>query len=169
MSHRIGIGYDLHRTDPDRMLILGGVKIEAPFGLAGHSDADIVLHALTDALLGAIGGGDIGDLFPDTDPANKDADSTRFLAAAVDRVTSAGYAVSNVDLIIHAQKPKLGGHKQRIAARIAELLKLPTTSVGVKATTNEGLDAIGRGEALACWCSVLVTPTDQWSPAAARR
>lgn len=158
MSHRIGIGYDLHRTDPNRKMILGGLEIEAPFGLAGHSDADIVLHALTDALLGSISGGDIGDLFPDTDPANKDADSTRFLAAAVERVTAAGYAVNNVDLIIHAQQPKLGPHKQRIAARIAELLNLPPTDVGVKATTNEGLDAIGCGEALACWCAVTVRP-----------
>jgi 2-C-methyl-D-erythritol 2,4-cyclodiphosphate synthase len=156
MAHRIGIGYDLHRTAPDRRLILGGIQLDAPFGLAGHSDADIVLHALTDALLGAIGGGDIGDLFPDTDPAFKDADSRQFLAAAMDRVAQAGFQVINVDVIIHAQRPKLGPHKRQIAENIAQLMCLSPESVCVKATTNEGLDAIGRGEALACWCAVLV-------------
>lgn len=156
MSQRIGIGYDLHRTDPNRKLILGGEEIESEFGLAGHSDADIVLHALTDALLGAIAAGDIGDLFPDTDPAYKDADSRIFLSAAIERVKQAGYRTVNVDLVIHAQKPKLGPHKRRIGNRVAALMNLPPSAVGIKATTNEGLDAIGRAEALACWCAVLV-------------
>jgi 2-C-methyl-D-erythritol 2,4-cyclodiphosphate synthase len=156
MASRIGIGYDLHRTERRRPLILGGAAIPCEFGLAGHSDADVVLHALCDALLGAAGLGDIGELFPDTDPAYKDADSRRFLAEVLGRVGEAGYRVGNADVIIHAQRPKLGEHKGRIRAQLAELLGLPATSVGVKAKTNEGLDAIGRGEAIACWAAVLL-------------
>ena len=154
---RIGIGYDLHRTDPARPLILGGVRIDAPFGLLGHSDADVVLHALCDALLGTIAGGDIGDLFPDTDSAYKDADSRQFVNDALRRVRAAGYAPGNVDVIIHAQGPKLGPHKLAVKANLAEICDLPPDAVNVKATTNEGLDAIGRGEAIAAWCAVCVT------------
>ena len=109
MGYRTGIGYDLHRTAPDRALVLGGVQIEAPFGLLGHSDADVVLHALCDALLGAAGLGDIGELFPDTDPAFKDADSGRFVAEVLRRVRSAGFALENASIIIHAQKTASGG------------------------------------------------------------
>ena len=137
-------------------MILGGVQIPSERGLLGHSDADVVLHALCDALLGAAGQPDIGDLFPDTDPRWKDADSRQFVRAALERVHAAGYSVSNVDLIIHAQRPRLGAHKAEVRASVAELLQLPPESVGVKATTNEGLDAIGRGEALAAWASVLL-------------
>lgn len=156
MSIRIGTGYDVHRLVPGRPLILGGLHIPHDRGLLGHSDADAVLHALCDALLGAAGQPDIGDLFPDTDPAWKDADSRQFVAEALRRVTAAGFQIANVDLIIHAQQPRLGPHKDRIRASVAEILGLPPERVGLKATTNEGLDAIGRGEALACWASVLL-------------
>jgi 2-C-methyl-D-erythritol 2,4-cyclodiphosphate synthase len=156
MNTRIGIGYDLHRLVEGRALILGGLPIPHDRGLLGHSDADVVLHALCDALLGALGQPDIGDLFPDTDPAWKNADSRRFVQAALERVHTAGYAVGNADIIIHAQQPRLGPHKAKIAAALAELLGVTADRVGVKATTNEGLDAIGRGEAIACWASVLL-------------
>ena len=153
---RIGVGYDLHRTAAGRPLILGGVRIPSEFGLSGHSDADVVLHAVCDALLGAAGIGDIGDLFPDTDPAFKDADSKRFVAEVLGSVREAGYEVGNVDVIIHAQRPKLAEHKLKIKASLAELLGIGADAVGVKATTNEGLDAIGRGEAIACWAAALL-------------
>ena len=157
MMYRIGIGYDVHRTAEGRSLVLGGVRIPCEFGLAGHSDADVVLHAACDALLGAAGLGDIGELFPDSDPAYKDADSRRFVADVLERVRSAGWSLSNVDVIIHAEQPKLTQHKPRIKTSLAELLDLPADAVGVKATTNEGLDAIGRGDAIACWAAVLLT------------
>jgi len=159
--NRIGIGYDLHRIGTGRPLVLGGVRIPSAFGLLGHSDADIVLHALCDALLGAAGLGDIGELFPDTDPAWKDADSRVLLADVLKRVRVAGYAIGNADVTIHAERPKLVEHKPRIRASLAALLGLPADAVGVKATTNEGLDAIGRGEALACWAAVGLTKSSQ--------
>ncbi len=160
MGQRIGIGYDLHRLVEGRPLILGGVQIAYDRGLLGHSDADVVLHALCDALLGAAGQPDIGELFPDTDPAWKDADSGRFVAEARERVRHAGLAIENVDLIIHAERPRLSPHKQQMRESIADLLKLPTERVSLKATTNEGLDAIGRGLALACWAAVLLSTAD---------
>jgi 2-C-methyl-D-erythritol 2,4-cyclodiphosphate synthase len=157
MTNRVGIGYDLHRTVAGRPLMLGGVQIPSAFGLAGHSDADVVLHAVCDALLGAAGLGDIGELFPDTDPAYQDIASSHLLADVLARVRSAGYAPGNVDVIIHAERPRLTEHKPRIRAALAELLDLPANAVNVKATTNEGLDAIGRGEAIACWAMVVLT------------
>jgi 2-C-methyl-D-erythritol 2,4-cyclodiphosphate synthase len=157
--NRTGIGYDLHRTAEGRRLVLGGVQIPCDFGLIGHSDADVVLHALCDALLGAAGLGDIGELFPDSDPAYQDADSRRFVAEVLARIRAAGYSVCNVDVIIHAERPKLAEHKPRIKAALAEALDLAVDAVGVKATTNEGLDAVGRGEALACWATVLLART----------
>jgi len=159
LMYRTGIGYDLHRTARGRPLILGGVRIPGEFGLAGHSDADVVLHALCDALLGAAGLGDIGEMFPDTDPAYENADSRRFVTKVLARIESAGYSVCNVDVVIHAERPNLAEHKPRIKASLAELLKLPTDAVGVKATTNEGLGAVGHGEALACWATVLLART----------
>jgi 2-C-methyl-D-erythritol 2,4-cyclodiphosphate synthase len=156
---RIGIGYDVHRLVRERPLRLGGVTVPSDVGLLGHSDADVVLHALTDALLGAVGAPDIGDLFSDRDPQWKDADSRVFLAAALDRVRAAGCAVGNVDVIIHAQVPRLGPHKEHIRTALAELLGVSAGQVGIKATTNEGLDAIGRGEAIGCWAAVLLERT----------
>lgn len=154
--HRVGIGYDLHRLAAGRPLKLGGVTIAAEQGLVGHSDADVVLHALCDALLGALGQPDIGELFPDTDPRWRGADSRQFIVEALRRVLAAGYQVSNVDVIIHAERPKLGTHKEQIRESVAALLGLTADCVGVKAKTNEGLDAVGRGEAIACWASVLI-------------
>jgi len=153
---RIGIGYDLHRLVPGRPLILGGVPIPHEQGLLGHSDGDVVLHALCDALLGALGEPDIGELFPDSDPAWKDADSRRFVSEVRARVQAAGYRVSNIDLILHAERPKLSPYKSQIRQTVAELAGLPPERVGLKAKTNEGLDAVGRGEALACWAAVLL-------------
>ena len=156
MTHRVGIGYDLHRLVRGRPLLLGGVAIPAERGLQGHSDADVVLHALCDALLGGLGQPDIGELFPDSEPRWRDADSRQFVVEALRRVLAAGYQVGNVDVIIHAERPKLGAYKERIRESLAALLGLTADRVGVKAKTNEGIDAIGRGEAIACWVAVLL-------------
>lgn len=161
MRYRTGLGYDLHRLVPHRPLILGGVNIPCELGLLGHSDADVVLHAVTDALLGAAGLGDIGEFFPDTDPQFKDADSRRLLTTALDHVRRAGYRVGNVDVVIHAERPKLSPYKAAIRASIAELLDVTPADVGVKATTNEGLDGVGRGLAIACWATALVVATSE--------
>ena len=153
---RIGSGHDTHRLGEGRPLILGGIRLEHPRGLIGHSDADVVLHAVTDALLGAAGLGDSGDAFPDNDPANKDADSALFLTAAVDKITALGYRVCNLDLTIFAQEPKLGQVKPIIAENIARLLGLPTDRVNVKAKTGERVGHIGRAEAIGCHAIVLI-------------
>ncbi|MBU0637671.1 MAG: 2-C-methyl-D-erythritol 2,4-cyclodiphosphate synthase [Planctomycetes bacterium] len=157
MNYRTGIGYDIHRTGPDRALILAGVRLPCTWGLLGHSDADVVLHALCDAILGAAALGDIGELFPDTDPAYEDADSRTLLADVLARARAAGYEVVNVDLIVHAEQPRLGPHKEAMRASLARLLAMPAETVGLKATTNERLEAIGRGEAIACWAAVLLS------------
>ena len=161
---RIGIGYDLHRLAAERPLMLGGWRVPYERGLLGHSDADVVLHALCDALLGAAAQPDIGDLFPDTDPAWRGADSRAFVAEALTRLAGCGLRLANVDLIIHAQQPKLGAHKGHIRSAVAAILGLPVERVGVKATTNEGLDAIGRGEAIACWAAVLAEDVPPCAP-----
>jgi len=156
---RVGIGHDTHRLAEGRPLILGGVRIDHPRGLVGHSDADVVLHAVSDALLGAAGLGDIGDAFPDSDPAYKDADSRTFLEAALKRLNQAGWRVVNVDATIFAQEPKLGPVKGRIRQRLAELLGLPMDAVNVKAKTGEMVGHIGRAEAIACQAAVLIERT----------
>lgn len=153
---RVGIGHDTHRLAADRPLILGGLRIEHPRGLIGHSDADVVLHALTDALLGAAGLGDIGDLYPDTDPAYKDRDSRFFVTDTLGRVRKMGYRVVNVDVTIFAQEPKLGAVKGEIRRRLAELLALDVDNVNVKAKTGEKVGAIGRAEAIGCQVAVLL-------------
>jgi 2-C-methyl-D-erythritol 2,4-cyclodiphosphate synthase len=153
---RFGIGYDLHQTAADRTLILAGVRIPAPFGLRGHSDADVVLHALTDAILGATGRGDIGEWFPDDDPRYEAADSTVLLGEVLKSIRADGWAVVNVDTIIHAEKPKLAVYKPVMKSKLSELLDLPPEAIGLKATTNEGLDAIGQGQAIACWAAALL-------------
>ncbi|MCA9242620.1 MAG: 2-C-methyl-D-erythritol 2,4-cyclodiphosphate synthase [Phycisphaerales bacterium] len=155
---RVGFGYDLHRTRVDRPLVLGGVPIPSSVGLQGHSDADVVLHAICDAMLGAAGMGDIGELFPDTDPQYKDADSRGLFRDVRSRVEAAGWRVENVDVVIHAERPRLTPHKPAIRESLMELLDLPLDCVSVKATTNEGLDAIGRGEAMACSAVALLVP-----------
>jgi len=153
---RVGIGHDTHRLVDGRPLILAGLKIDHPRGLAGHSDADVVLHALTDALLGAAGLGDIGDAYPDHDPRYRDADSTLFVAGALDRLRQRGYRVVNVDVIIFAQEPKLGPLKQQMRERLAELLSLDAACVNVKAKTGESVGHIGRKEAIACQAIALI-------------
>lgn len=154
---RVGIGHDIHRTQAGRPLKLAGVEIPCEFGLLGHSDADVVLHALCDALLGAAGLGDIGELFPDTDPAYRNADSRIFVQEVLRRVRAAGFQVSNVDVTIHAERPRLAPHKPAMRASLAELLQLAPAAVNIKAATNEGLDAIGRGEAIACLAIAALT------------
>ncbi len=147
---RVGIGYDIHRLSEGRRLILGGIEIAHPKGLIGHTDGDAVLHAVTDALLGAAGLPDIGDLFPDTDPAYKDADSRVLLADAVERVRTRGFRAGNVDVIVHAEAPKLSAYKAQIAESIARLVGLAPQDVSVKAKTNEGLGPLGHEDAIAC-------------------
>jgi 2-C-methyl-D-erythritol 2,4-cyclodiphosphate synthase len=153
---RIGTGYDIHRTAAGRPLVLGGVSIPSDRGLDGHSDADVVLHALCDALLGAAGLGDIGELFPDTEPRYCGVDSRRFVHEVLARVHDAGLRVQNADVTIIAERPRLAPHKPAIRDSLAQLLDIEPGCVGVKAATNEGLDALGRGEAIACWASVLL-------------
>ena len=153
---RVGHGFDVHAFAENRKLIIGGVDIPYELGLAGHSDADVVLHALTDALLGAVGLGDIGDLYPDTDPQWKGADSQRFLSETVSRLNQLGWTVVNTDITIFAQVPKLGPVKQSIRSKIAEILGIPADRVNVKAKTGEKVGHIGREEALGCHAIVLV-------------
>jgi 2-C-methyl-D-erythritol 2,4-cyclodiphosphate synthase len=153
---RVGIGYDSHRLATGRPLVLGGVRIAHSQGLVGHSDADVVLHALTDALLGAAGWGDIGDAYPDTDPEYKGADSSLFVGQTLARLRQAGWTVVNVDVNVIAEKPKLGPAKLAIRRSLAALLALDLDNVNVKAKTGEGVGAIGRGEAIACQAVVLI-------------
>ena len=148
MAIRIGQGYDIHRLVEDRPLILGGVNIPAEKGLLGHSDADVLLHALTDALFGAAALGDIGRHFPDTDPQYKGADSRVLLRECVKRVNAAGWGIVNVDASIIAQAPKLAPHMESIRASVAETLGGGLGCVNIKAKTNEGMDAVGRKEAI---------------------
>jgi 2-C-methyl-D-erythritol 2,4-cyclodiphosphate synthase len=153
---RVGIGHDTHRLVEGRPLRLGGVRLDHPRGLAGHSDADVVLHAVTDALLGAAGLGDLGDAYPDTDPAWKDADSALFLRETLVRLREAGWRPVNLDVIVFAQEPKLGPVKAAIRANLANLVGLSPAAVNVKAKTGEQVGHIGRAEAIACQAVVLV-------------
>ena len=155
MGFRIGIGHDTHRLGAERPLQLGGVEVPHSSGLVGHSDADALLHAVTDALLGAAGLGDIGELFPDTDPANKDADSAVLLAQAF-AALPAGTRVVNLDCIVHAERPKLSAYKTAMRVRLAELLGVPAARVNVKAKTGERVGAVGRGEAIQAEAVVLL-------------
>jgi 2-C-methyl-D-erythritol 2,4-cyclodiphosphate synthase len=146
MSVRTGIGIDSHRFEPGRRLVLGGVEIRHEAGLAGHSDADVLTHAVVDALLGAAGLGDIGQLFPDTDPAFKDADSMALLRDVVGRVHAAGFTVVHVDTTVMMERPKLAPHRAAIGDALAAALG---SSVNVKATTGERMGFVGRGEGVA--------------------
>jgi 2-C-methyl-D-erythritol 2,4-cyclodiphosphate synthase len=154
---RVGIGHDTHRLVEGRPLILGGVVIEHPRGLLGHSDADVVLHALADALLGAAALGDIGEHYPDTDPKWKGLEGGRLLADVIELVAREGWVVGNCDVVIHAQEPKLTPHKPSIKENIARLLRVAPSAVNVKAKTGEHVGPIGRGEAIACEVVVLLT------------
>jgi 2-C-methyl-D-erythritol 2,4-cyclodiphosphate synthase len=153
---RVGIGHDTHRLVEGRPLLLGGVRVAHSRGLAGHSDADVVLHALTDALLGAAGLGDIGDAYPDTEPAWKDADSRLFLRESLARLNRDGWRVVNIDVILFAQEPKLGPIKADIRNNLAQLLGIDAAAVNVKAKTGEHVGHIGRAEALACQVVALI-------------
>jgi 2-C-methyl-D-erythritol 2,4-cyclodiphosphate synthase len=153
---RVGIGHDTHRLAPGYPLLLGGVRVDHPRGLVGHSDADVVIHAICDALLGAAGLGDIGDAFPDTDPAYRGRDSSYFLSQSLERLNQAGWTVVNIDVIIFAQEPKLGPVKAAIRRRLAELLAIGESFVNVKAKTGEGVGAIGRAEAIGCQVVALI-------------
>lgn len=153
---RIGIGYDLHRFCPGRKLILGGVEIPHDLGLDGHSDADVLCHALADALLGAANLGDIGGHFPDSDPAFRDAGSLLLLKKVVKMVGDSGYRIANVDAVVIAEFPKLLPFRARIAESLAGALGIQAERISVKAKTNEGLDATGRQEAIAVFSAVLL-------------
>ena len=153
---RIGNGYDLHRLVEGRPLVLGGVTIPFDKGLLGHSDADVICHAITDAILGAAGAGDIGRHFPDTDAAWKDADSVDLLRRAAAIVAAAGYTVVNVDVVVVAQRPKLSPHADAIRARVAAAIGCDPLQVSVKGKTNEGVDSVGAGEAIAAHAVALL-------------
>lgn len=146
---RTGIGFDIHRFAKGRKLLLGGVEIPAPEGLEGHSDADVLCHALADALLGSIADGDIGQHFPNTDPKWKDADSVELLRQVVVRVKAKGFQVVNVDAVITAERPKVMPYAARMRERLAPVLGVTVEEVSIKATTMEGLGAIGRAEGIA--------------------
>ena len=160
MALRIGQGYDVHRLVPGRRLVLGGEEIPFERGLEGHSDADVLLHALTDAVLGAAGLGDLGALFPPGDPEWKDASSVRLLEIVMTRAAAAGFRVVNCDLTLIAEAPKLAPHRERIRARLARVLGVEPGAVGLKATTHEGLGALGRGEGMAALAVVLLARED---------
>ena len=152
--NRVGIGTDIHRLAPGGPLRLGGVDVPFDLRLCGHSDGDVVLHAIADAILGAACLPDIGERFPDTDARFADCDSRMLLSDVVREIVSRDYAVLSVDVVIHAERPKLSAYKDMIRDSIAKLAGLPGERVSIKAKTNEGLDAVGRGEAIACTCVV---------------
>jgi 2-C-methyl-D-erythritol 2,4-cyclodiphosphate synthase len=156
-TNRIGLGHDTHRLVPGGPLRLGGVDIPHEAHLLGHSDADVLLHAVTDALLGAIAAGDIGDHFPDTSPAHRGQDSARMLALAWQLVQEAGYHLQNLDCIVFAERPKLGPYKQAIRARLATLLGVAPEQIGLQAKTGEQVGPIGREEAISAECIVLLS------------
>ena len=153
---RIGHGYDVHKLVPGRDLILGGVKIEDELGLLGHRDADVLLHAVSDALLGAAGLGDIGRHFPDTDPQYKGADSLKLLENVAEKVKNAGYRVSNIDVTMIAQRPKLKDHIPQMVANIAAAVGVDSSRVNVKATTEEKLGFTGEGLGMSCHAVCLL-------------
>lgn len=153
---RVGLGYDAHRFKQGRRLFLGGVEIASPLGLDGHSDADVVLHALMDALLGAAALGDIGQHFPPSDPTFKDASSSMLLRQVMDMLSAAGYRVRNVDVVVVAEQPRLSPHVNEIRTGLAATLCISLQAVSVKATTNEGLGPEGRGEGISAQAVCLL-------------
>jgi len=156
VSARAGIGYDIHRRAEGRPLVLGGVRFESPWGLAGHSDADVLCHAIGDALLGAAALGDLGDHFPPGDAAWKDASSLDLLARIAALLAGRGARIVNVDAMVVAEAPKLAPAREAMRAHIARALGIELAQVSVKATTNEGLGALGRGEGIAAWAVAMV-------------
>jgi 2-C-methyl-D-erythritol 2,4-cyclodiphosphate synthase len=157
--YRIGIGHDTHRLEPGNGLWIGGLQIPHSQSAVGHSDADVLLHAITDAILGAAALGDIGELFPNTDPKNKDRSSSEMLAIAFDKVRSAGWNIVNMDCIVFAEKPKILPHREQIRLRVADLLAVDSSRVWLKAKTGEGVGPIGEERAIAAECVVLLETT----------
>lgn len=160
LEYRTGLGWDVHRTGPDRPLIVGGVTIPAEFGLVGHSDADILLHAVTDAVLGAAALGDIGMHFPDTDPKWKDAASTQFLEHAVDLARQKGFELVNVDSTVILERPKLKDFRLIIRHSLATILKLPLDRVNVKFKTSEKVGPVGEGRSAEAQAIVTIRTTE---------
>jgi len=156
---RIGVGYDLHRLVSGRPLMLGGVKVPHDKGLLGHSDADVLIHAACDALLGAAGMGDIGRRFPDSDAAYKDIAGSKLLSRTVTMIKSKGFGVGNLDATIVAQEPKLAPYIPQMETVIAETIAIPVACINIKATTTEKIWVIGKGEAMAALCVALIQPT----------
>jgi 2-C-methyl-D-erythritol 2,4-cyclodiphosphate synthase len=156
INYRIGQGYDIHRFSPGRKLILGGVNIEYPAGLEGHSDADVICHAVMDALLGAVSLGDIGTHFPNNDPAYKNADSLKLLAQVGQLIGRGGYSISNIDITVIAEQPKIMPYSANMRMNIANTLKIDKDCVSVKATTNEKIGLIGKGEGIAAFAVALL-------------
>ena len=159
---RVGMGYDVHRLVPERDLIIGGVKIPYEKGLLGHSDADVLLHAIMDALLGAAALGDIGKHFPDNDPAYKGADSLMLLGRAGEILSEEGYVIENIDSTIIAQKPKMAPHIEQMRRNIADTLGLDISRVNVKATTEEGLGFTGTGEGISAQAVALIMSVENY-------
>jgi 2-C-methyl-D-erythritol 2,4-cyclodiphosphate synthase len=160
-EYRTGIGIDVHSFTDNRKLVIGGIEIPFEKGLEGHSDADVLLHAICDALLGALALGDIGKIFPDNDPKYKNADSTIFLQKVSDLVIKKGFIVSNVDSVITAQKPKLSPYINQMREKIAHILNINVMQVSVKATTTENLGFVGREEGIAAFAVVLISEKSQ--------
>ena len=153
---RVGIGHDTHRLKSGGPLRIGGIDVPFDKSLDGHSDADVLLHAVTDAILGAAAMGDIGELFPDNDAENKDRDSADMLLAAMQKVAAAGFQIANLDCIVFAQAPKLSPYKRPIAQRIAQILQIAPEQVGVKAKTGEGVGPVGNSEIMQAQCIVML-------------
>lgn len=156
MQIRIGIGYDIHKLVPNRKLILGGIQIESELGLLGYSDADVVLHALSDAILGALALPNIGIFFPNIDPKNKNLDSKKILIFAKNKLQEQGYFIENIDMVIIAETPKLSPFINQMKCSIANILEIAEPQIGIKATTNEGLGELGQKKAIATYANVLI-------------
>ncbi len=156
MSYKIGIGYDIHHLVEDRKLFVGGVEIPYIKGLLGHSDADVLIHAICDALLGALGEGDIGERFPDTDALYQDIASVELLKIVNDLVKKRGFLIGNIDTVIIAEEPKFLPFKKQMQERLAQVLKIEEGKVNIKAKTNEGLDSTGEKQAIACYAVVML-------------
>lgn len=159
-STRIGIGFDVHAFDAGRTLVLGGVAIPGHPGLSGHSDADVVIHALADAILGALGHGDIGLHFPDSDEKWRNADSRIFLQAVSEIMNAAGFDLVNADIVVICETPKIQPHRQEMTGALAEILGVQSELINVKATTTERMGFTGRGEGIACQAAVLLAKPD---------
>lgn len=160
---KVGFGYDSHCFDDKRKLILGGIEITDQFGLAGHSDADVLLHALIDALLGSVGSGDIGSLFPDNDPKFKDISSLKLLKDVVYRIKAKNYVINNCDLVVVSEIPKLEPFREKIIDSIASVLNIEADKINFKATTNEKMGFIGRKEGMAAFAVVSVLEEKLWN------